>query len=242
VKTRALPAHLVRCEAACQAAAHHQTKEIEIMKLLSSRIVWGLLLIVGGVVFLLHNLEVLPFGPLFMAMLFAFGGLIFLSVFFGDREHWWALIPGFLLLGLGGQIALGYLAPQMGQLLGGSLFLGALGLAFFAIYFVNREHWWAVIPGGVLMTLAAVSALESTPLNTGAVFFFGLALTFGLVAVLPAPGGPMRWALIPGGILLVLAILLAVAAGDYINIVIPVALIAVGIFLLLRTFVPRLRW
>ena len=32
---------------------------------------------------------------------------------------------------------------------GGALFLGSIGLAFWVIYFVRRDFWWAVIPGGV---------------------------------------------------------------------------------------------
>jgi hypothetical protein len=212
------------------------------MKLLGSRLIWGVLLIAGGTLFLLQNLGIFTIGSLLIALLFAFGSLVFLSVFFENREHWWALIPGFVLMGLAGQIALSFFAPQLSDSVGGALFLGALGLSFFAVYLIRRENWWAVIPGGVLATLAVVSALEATALDTGAIFFFGLALTFGLVAVLPTPDGAMRWAWIPAGILLLIAVMLVVAAGDYINFVIPVALIAVGVYLLLRTFIPRLRW
>jgi hypothetical protein len=212
------------------------------MKLLGSRLIWGVLLIAGGTLFLLQNLGIFTIGSLLIALLFAFGSLVFLSVFFENREHWWALIPGFVLMGLAGQIALSFFAPQLSDSVGGALFLGALGLSFFAVYLIRRENWWAVIPGGVLATLAVVSALEATALDTGAIFFSGLALTFGLVAVLPTPDGAMRWAWIPAGILLLIAVMLVVAAGDYINFVIPVALIAVGVYLLLRTFIPRLRW
>jgi hypothetical protein len=211
------------------------------MRLLSSRILWGVLLIAGGAIFLLQNLGLIEFGSLFAALLFVFGSAVFFSIFLNNREHWWALIPAFLLLGLAAQVSLAYLAPQLTALVGGGLFLGMLGLAFFAIYLNDRHNWWAAIPGGVLLTLAAVSALGESPLNTGALFFFGLGLTFAIVAVLPTPDGAMRWAFIPAGILLLISFLLLIAAGDYINLALPLALIAAGLYLLLRAFIPRWR-
>jgi hypothetical protein len=34
------------------------------------------------------------------------------------------------------------------------LVVGGIGFAFWAIYFVKREHWWAIIPGSVMLTIA----------------------------------------------------------------------------------------
>jgi hypothetical protein len=209
------------------------------MKLLSSRIVWGVLLIAGGLIFLLQNLQIITFGELIWALLFAFGGFIFLSVYAGNRAHWWALIPGFLLLGIAANMAMGRLAPQLSGTVGGGIFLGSLSLAFWGIYLTDRENWWAVIPGGVLLTLAVVSSISDTFLNTGAIFFLGLAATFGILAVLPTPQGTMRWALIPAGILLLIAIGIFAAVGEFINLILPLALIVVGVILLIRTFFPR---
>jgi hypothetical protein len=85
---------------------------------------------------------------------------------------------------------------------GGLAFLGGLGLGFWAIYFSGRERWWAIIPGGVLLTLGATSALSEVYniMDSGGIFFFGLGLTFLLVALL----AKMKWAYIPAAVLLLL--------------------------------------
>jgi hypothetical protein len=209
------------------------------MKLLSSRITWGVLLILGGLLFLLQNLELIVIGNLIWGLLFALGGFIFLSVYLSQREHWWSLIPGFVLLSLAGVVILGYLFPNLEARFGGSLFLAGIGLAFWLIYLTNRRHWWAIIPGGVLFTLAVVSGLDTVMADTGGLFFLGLGLTFALVAILPTPEGRMRWAFIPAGILSLMGVLLVAAAGEMINIVLPAFLILLGIFLVFRTLVPR---
>ena len=67
---------------------------------LGNRLFWGILLILGGVVFLLQNLGYFELGDLFWALLFGLGGLFFLSVFFPNRANWWALIPGLTLLSI----------------------------------------------------------------------------------------------------------------------------------------------
>jgi hypothetical protein len=85
---------------------------------------------------------------------------------------------------------------------GGFAFLGGLGIGFFAIYISRRDMWWAIIPGGVLLTLGINSALTEaySIVDTGGVFFAGLGITFLLVALLAR----MNWAYIPAAALLVI--------------------------------------
>ena len=211
------------------------------MKWITSRVFWGLLLIAGGVIFLLENLNILEVGGLFWAVLFAIAGLVFLTVFIGDRQHWWALIPGIILLAIGSLIFLDAVSPQATERLGGVIVLGGIGLAFLIVYLVNRANWWALIPAGVMFTLAAVALLEGTmsDFETGGIFFLGLGLTFLLVALLPTPDGYMRWAFVPAGVLLLIGILMTAALTQVINIVWPLALILAGLFLVLRAFRSR---
>ena len=211
------------------------------MKWLESRILWGSLLILGGVLFLLQNLNIFEFGDLFWAVLFALAGLFFISVFIQNRANWWALIPAFTLFGVGAQIAIDRLLPSLSETLGGSLVLGGVSLGFLAIYLQDRAHWWAIIPGGVLMTLAVVSALEGAlpGEGTGGVFFLGLGITFALVALLPNPGGAMKWAWIPAGILAVMGLLLLASSERLVAYIGPAALILVGGYLVVRTLLPR---
>ena len=208
------------------------------MRRFETRVAWGILLIAGGVLFLLQNLGILGGGiALLWALLFGAAGVIFLYVFLTDRANWWAVIPGFVLLSLAALIALDQLAPEVGGTWGGALFLGGVGLGFWVIYFVNREHWWAVIPGGVLLTLALVAGLSSILEGTevGGVFFLGLGLTFGLLSFLPTPQGRMKWALIPAAVLLVMGLLITAAFASALNYLWPVALILIGLYLIFRT-------
>jgi hypothetical protein len=214
------------------------------MKLSRVRIVGGILLIAFGVLSLLSNLGIFVGGlDLFWALLFGAGGALFLYIFLGNREQWWAIIPGFVLISIGLLIALERFTPWLGGDWGGMLVVGAIGLAFWSIYFVKREHWWAIIPGSVMLTIALIigfsSVLESVGIDTGGVFLLGLGVTFGLIAFLPSPQGRMRWALIPAGILLVMGLLITAAAADLLGFVGPAALILVGLYLILRVLRPR---
>lgn len=214
------------------------------MKLSKVRVVGGILLVALGILSLLSNLEIFVGGlDLFWALLFGAGGALFLYVFLSNREDWWAIIPGFVLLSIGVLIALERFAPRGIGDWGGVLVLSGIGFAFWAIYFVKREHWWAIIPGSVMLTIAIVvglsSPLENAGIDTGGVFLLGLGLTFGLLAFLPSPQGRMKWALIPAAVLLVIGLLITTAAAELVQFIGPAALILVGLYLIFRMFRSR---
>lgn len=211
------------------------------MKWLESRILWGSLLILGGVLFLLQNLGLIEFGGVFWALLFGIGALFFLSVFFSNRLNWWALIPGMVLLSIGVLIALGYLAPQFAEIWGGSIVLTGIGLSFLLIYLMNRSFWWAIIPSGVLLSLAVILGLDNylADIETGGLFLIGLGVTFGLLAIAPNPQGRMWWAWIPAGILVLIGLFLTTISGNFISYVWPLALIIGGGIILYITLRSR---
>jgi len=194
-------------------------------------ILWGLLLITLGALFLSQNFGLLPELDFIWPFVFGAVGIGFLVVFALNREQWWALIPGFVLLGLAALTGIELLRLDVPDDWGGAFFLGMIGLAFWAVYLVRRDNWWAIIPGGVLLTLAAAAFLSNRSENeTGGVFFLGLALTFGALFLLTR----MRWALFPAGALAVLAVVIFVGFGAMIDYLWPVALIAAGLFLITR--------
>lgn len=211
------------------------------MKWLESRVLWGSLLILGGVLFLLQNLGVLVMGNIFWVIVLGLGSLFFLSLFFQNRANWWALIPGFTLLSITALVFLEQIVPGWNQSWGGSIVLGGIGLSFFLIYLVERANWWALIPGGVLLTLAATVGLEQffPGMETVGIFFLGMGLTFALVATLPNSQGEMRWAWIPAGILTFMGVIFMAAAGELLMYIWPAALILAGVFLLLRSLHGR---
>ncbi len=209
------------------------------LKLFESRMLWGGLLVVGGILFLLQNLGFFRFGDLFWGLLLAFGGLFFMVWFFQERQNWWALIPGMALVSVALTIGLDVINPDLADEIGGAIVLGGIGLSFWIIYFLERGNWWAIIPGGVLITLASMVSLESvfTGDGTVGVFFLGMGLTFALVALLPHDGqqGNLSWAWIPSGILLVMGLFFLAAAGELMAYIWPVALIVVGAGMMLRS-------
>jgi len=161
---------------------------------------------------------------------------VFLYIFFSDRTQWWTVIPGVTLLGLMVLVVADQFFPSFENIWGGSIFLGGIALSFWLVYLVNREAWWAIIPAGVLSTLAAVAVLDEFMDDAGWIFFIGLGLTFILVGVLPTSQGQMTWAFIPGGILLLLGLFTATPLYSVINYVWPVALILLGGYFVVRNF------
>lgn len=210
------------------------------MKRSNGPLVWGALLILAGVVFLLQNFGLIDLGALwggFWALAFLAGGVAFLFTYLRNNEQWWALIPGFTLMGLGTLIGLGVVNDDLAGRFGGPLFLGSIGLGFWAVYLVRREQWWAIIPGGVLWSIAVMLLMQ--PLmgdeNMVGIMFFGMALTFVLVALLGQPRGKMNWAYIPAGVLFLLGIFMSTGWVQWLTIAFPVALILGGVVLLFRS-------
>lgn len=222
----------------------------------ASGVFWGGLFLAVGLVFLtlllgghwwgaFPGFTLVSLGVLILLpkSLEEFGGAVFLGgiglsfwyVYFTSRvERWWAIIPACVLTAL----ALMIVASQRYEELGGAIFLGGIGLAFLLVYFTERaERWWALIPAGVLMTLAGVTVASEKFGNfqTAGFFFFGLALTFLLVALLAG----MRWAYWPALALGIMGVLGIASLLEFANYFWAVVLIAAGGFMLFRYFTTR---
>ena len=210
------------------------------MQRMNWRVIGGLLLVAAGAVLLLQSLNIVSFlWEATWAVILAGGGVCFLLMFLGSRGYWWAAIPGAALLGLGGLVVLSILG--MDTFFGGSMFLAATSVGFWLVYLRTRENWWAVIPGGVLLTLAVVAGVDAVAprMETGGLFFLGLALTFALVYLLPSPGDKRSWALIPAGVLFLLGLVITVATSSMLNLIWPAALIVGGVYLVYRALRAR---
>ena len=196
-------------------------------------IVFGSLLLMGGVLALLQAMGYLrDAGDIFWGAIFMVLGLLFLSLLLGG--HWWSAFPGFTLLSIGVLILL----PDRLEDFGVLIFLGGIALAFWMVYVTSpRERWWALIPAGVLTTLAGitVAAERFGEFQTAGFFFGGLSLTFVLVALLAG----MRWAYWPALALGIMAVLGLASLFEIANYVWSVALMAAGGFLLFRYFADR---
>ena len=208
------------------------------MKLLSSRLFWGLVLVIGGILLLLDTFGIFKGGALFWTIVSGVAGLLFLSLYVTNHDNWWALIPGIIFLALSATIGLNSFLPGFSDTnLGGTVILGGIALSFLLVYLADRGNWWAIIPAGVMTTIAIVAVLDSNTSNvaSGGIFFLGLGITFALVAVLPTSVGQMRWAWIPAVILGIMGVLILIAEENLINYIWPSAIILAGLLLVIRS-------
>ena len=206
------------------------------MKRFDMRIVLGLVLVGAGALFLLENLGLFYGGiSLLWIVILGGAGITSLYVYANNRNHWWALIPGSTLLAIALNIGLDLVAPRLASVLGGGIILGGISLSFWLIFLTNRHFWWAVIPAGVLTSLAVVAVLEEF-VNTGGLFLVGLGLTFILIAVLPGYENRLKWAYIPGGILTLIGVLTMPLLGGIFNVLWPLALIGAGGYVIYKNF------
>lgn len=203
----------------------------------SWRILVGILLVLIGALALMQTLTGWEITGVFWGILFAVAGGAFLYVLFEDRTRWWAAIPGIILLGIGAAIILDTIAPNAAEWISGLLILGGISAAFFAVYALSPLNWWALIPAGVMATLALVSVLDSvTHLDNGWVFLAGMAATFTMVALLPerATGRKLSWAWYPAVALAVIALIVLVSSFNFTSVIWAVLLIGGGLLLVWR--------
>jgi hypothetical protein len=204
------------------------------MRRFDPRVIVGALLILAGALGFLQAFGFLrEASDIFWGIVFLAAGAVFLFFFASGfaSGNWWAAFPGFVLAGIGVLILL----PDALDDIGGAIFLGAIGLSFWAVYLTGRDRWWAIIPGGVLFTLAVVSALPERLFggaDSGGVFFLGLALTFLLVALL----ANMRWAYWPAGALGIFGVFLFFQSQVILlSYIAAAALILAGVYIVLRS-------
>lgn len=196
-------------------------------------IVWGGLLILFGGMLLVETFidlnEWLWIGAL------TIGGLGVYAIYATDRSERWMLIISYVLLAIALMVALITLDILRGSLIA-TYVLTAIGVVFLYIYLSERTHWWFVIPAyvllaiGVMVGLIEVGILEDNLIAS--YVMFSIAIPFFVVF---ARDRNLWWALIPGGImgLIGLALLITEAAASYF---VPVALIIVGAWVLVRQF------
>jgi signal transduction histidine kinase len=208
------------------------------------RLIWGVALIAIGAFFLAQQFGL--FGPLqlpFWAFAFGLLGVVFLVTFVADRQQWWALIPGCIMLGLAFVIINTenhFITDQQA----GGLFLFSIGLPFLLIYLIDRRMWWALIPGGILSVLALITFVSGGAVSgqiVAAIMLFGLAAVFAVLRFATRSAPYMGWATWVAIILAAIGALLLITGPVATAVVGPAILIGLGLILLARVYWPRLR-
>lgn len=159
--------------------------------------------------------------------------LSFFVVYLSKRTNTWALLVAYImgvlgiapLMATGGELAAYY----------GSVFMLAIALPFFVLYFRDSKNWWAVIPAGVMTTISILAGLaiagwirnEEQGGYANALLMGGLAATFAVVWLRNAKDWAKTVTIVLGA--------LAVASiffTSYTNIFWPLAIILTGGYLL----------
>ncbi|MFO8151229.1 MAG: hypothetical protein R6T93_13175 [Trueperaceae bacterium] len=134
--------------------------------------------------------------------------------------------------------ALGMTAAATTTQLSGPAFLGFAAVAFWLVYRTPTHRQavtgWAIIPAGVLTTLAAVAAVDALRpgWDGGAVFLLGMTATFTAIYLLPREHGGGRWALWPALAWALLTVLANDPTGAFTRWWLPLTMIGVGVAVL----------
>lgn len=193
-------------------------------------VVWGLILILAGGIFMSQNLGWVNLDSLQFWIL-VFGGISllgFASYFINGTDQWGWLFPAFIFAGIAITMWLGYTGIDEPWI--GAPVLAGVGLPFLGAFLLNRkENWWALIPAWVLGVLALITIIaESAPGEViGTLVLYSIALPFLLVYLLDRT---RRWALIPAFILGVIGIIPLLALSTAGNVI--------GAFVLLMIAAP----
>ena len=200
------------------------------------RLVWGLLLILFGVLALAEAYTDLS-AWVWVVILVAAGAVAF-GVYLLDRSEWGSLITAYVLWAVAGLVALTEPDVLADELIA-TYVLAAIALPFLSVFVRDHDQWWALIPAYVLLAIGVMVGLIGQEVLNDLLIpaYIMLAIAIPFIAVY-AWDTKLWWALIPGGIMGVigLAFLVADAAAEYI---VPAGLIIVGVWMLARVFVSR---
>lgn len=204
----------------------------------------GVLLILFGLYLVLEQFGIIPAEArgLVPAALFALAAAALFSMYFANPSRWWAVMVGFFLSGLSISALLGVFAPELSSRVTGAIFFGSLSLGFASVYLIKRDFWWAIIPAGVTLSLAAVTFFDNTPglpFEPAGLLFIGLGLTFLLLSTVKASGQQLSWAIYPGVPLLIFGVMLALGTEESWSIMGPLLLMAGGAWLLYSSLRKR---
>lgn len=197
----------------------------------------GVLLFLSLIVILSTSVRGEWIGALFLVGI----ALSFFIVYLNNRARQWALLVAYIMFVL----SLAAIMPSFGDNAAeyfGMLFLFAVGLPFFIVYFRNDKNWWAIIPAGAMTTISFVATFGLLTRNIDleldgismAFFMGGLAATF---AVLWLRHGKL-WARDVTIVLAVLAVV-AVFLGTDPGTFWPAAFILGGAYLLYTALRPK---
>jgi hypothetical protein len=200
-------------------------------------IVWGGLLILFGGLLLIETF--IDLGAWVWVGALTIGGLGVYGVYATDRSERWLLVISYALLAIALMVALITLDILRDSFIA-TYVLAAIALPFLAAFLRgDRTKWGGLIPVYILLAVGVmVSLIEGGVLDDNLIPAYVLLAVAIPFFVVYARDRKQWWALIPGGItgIIGLAFLIAETAAEYI---LPVALVIVGSWILIRQFTQR---
>lgn len=202
--------------------------------------IFGILLILAGVLLGLQQFGYLggTVGDALFTGLWTLGAVYFGNIFLQNRTQWWFALIALVLGSWAVSGILDLLVPNLGMDVGGAIFLGAIGAGFILAYTRDRSNWWAIIPAGVLFTLAVIALIDDLPglpFESGALLFFGIALTFLALSFISVDGQRFSWALIPAAVLFAFGLFVGFGEEESWNLIWPGMIILVGAYFLVTS-------
>jgi hypothetical protein len=177
------------------------------MKTKIANIFWGLILILGGGLFLAQNLGyVVSMSPIFWMAVFAGLGVLFLVTYFlNGVQHWGWLFPASIFGATALTIGLSEAGVQS-NLVAVPILL-SVAIPFLVAYALDtHKRWWALIPAWVMAAITGVVLFADQVQGelVAAFVLYSVALPFFVVFFVNRAN---RWALIPASILAVVGLI-----------------------------------
>ena len=177
------------------------------MKAKYANLFWGVILILGGGLFLAQNLGYMDdLAPLVWSGVFGVASLMFLAAYLiSGVQNWGWLFPASISAGVALTI---YLAEnaRVGAAVGAPVLI-SVGLPFAVAFLLDpRKRWWALIPAWVMTVLTLIVLVVDHVSGEwiGGLFMFSIALPFFGVYLADRT---RRWALIPAFVMTVLGVI-----------------------------------
>jgi hypothetical protein len=171
------------------------------MKPKIGNILWGLVFILGGGLFLMQNLGyTVQWTPQVWMGIFGGASLLFLaSYFISGIQQWGWLFPASIFAGIA--LTIGLAESGMRSSAVGTPVLLSIAIPFGVAFALDpRQRWWALIPAWVMSVIALITLIAESVAGEviGSLVLFSIGLPFVVVYLVDRS---RRWALIPAGVL-----------------------------------------
>lgn len=197
-------------------------------------LVWGgLLVLIGGMLLVQTFTDI---GAWIWVAVLAAAGLGVYAAYAVDRKQKWMLIVSYVFLAIALLVALLTLDVLADSFVA-TFVLGSIAIPFLYVYLRNRTEWWWLVPSYALIAIGVMVPLIETGILEDeivpAYVFLAIGLPFFVVYL---RNQTMWWALIPGGVMALMAMAFLLAS-DKAQFIVPAVLIVVGAVVIGRQFI-----